>query len=195
MGLATSSGGEIPQTVLTCSRIGGVAFESVVQCPHPTGAQIKIKEQVELTGRAFVSPYRSRRLLGSLYGGPEQVGCRRLVQPDQLLYLGGRGNGCLGWRGNRRGRARPDRSWRDHRQSLVVGVGGRAFGQRAFGRLGRVRLAHRVWYNVRCDFRRGLLRRLGRHHRRRWGWLLGTRKRHTRSQAEQSQIKKQTWPP
>ena len=193
--LATSSGSKIPQTILTCGRVDSGAFESVVQCPHPTGAQIKIKEQVELTGRAPVSPHRSRRLLGSLDRGPEQVGCRRLVQPDQLLYLRGRGKDYLGWRSYRRGGAGPGRFWRDHRQSLIVGIGGRAFGRRAFGRLGRGRLAHRVWYDVRRDFSRGLLRWLNGHrHRRRCGWLLGTRKRHTRSEAEQSQIEKQTRP-
>jgi hypothetical protein len=70
-GLATSSGGKIAQAILAPGRVGSVAFELVVQCPHPTGTQIKIKKQIELAGRRLITPYRRRRLLGTLDSGPQ----------------------------------------------------------------------------------------------------------------------------
>jgi hypothetical protein len=51
--------------ILPSGRIGGVAFERVLQRPHLAAAQIEVKEQVELAISGLVSPHDSRRLLKS----------------------------------------------------------------------------------------------------------------------------------
>src|SRR5271165_5413028 len=71
--LGSASGDQLSQTILAPGRIGGIAFERIMQGPHPAASQIEIKKQVELAGGSLVPPYRSRRLFGSLHRCPEQA--------------------------------------------------------------------------------------------------------------------------
>ena len=167
------------------AEFGGVALERVVQCPHPAAAQIEVKEEVELAGGGFVSPYRCRRFLGPLGRGAQQPGCRRLVQPDQVLCLHGSGDRGAG--GALCG------FWFNHRQGLIAGLGGRAFGRR-----GRGGLAGGTRNGVlrRRHFRRGWLRRLNRCRLRgRRGRLPGARRQDGRSQTQQGGTKRRAPPP
>ena len=146
--LAAASDDELSQAILPSGRIVGRALERVVQCPHPAAAQIQVKEQIELACSGFVPPYRCRRFFGPLGRDPQQAGCRRLVQADQLL-------GLRWWRERRGGRGR--RWFRfDHGHSLVAGFGSRRFGRRRCCRLvRRTRSRVRRMRQQRC----GLLRR------------------------------------
>ena len=83
-GLAPAGDDERAQAILLLGRVGGIALERVMQGAHLAAAQIEVKEQVELAGGVAVAPYRGRRRLGLFGRGPEEVGRRRLVEPDQL---------------------------------------------------------------------------------------------------------------
>ena len=102
---------EVSQAILALGRIRCVALEGIMQCPHSTAAQIKVKIEVEFAGGRLVSPYRARRSLGPLGRLPQQTGCRRFIEPNQLGRLGG----SDGWRP---GGLRPERS-----RCLVAGAG------------------------------------------------------------------------
>ena len=66
------SGGKISKTILLAGRIGGVASERVMQCPHPAAAHIQVKEQIEFAVGGLIAPDRGWRLLASLHSGPEK---------------------------------------------------------------------------------------------------------------------------
>ena len=90
------SGGKISKTILLAGRIGGVAFERVMQCPHPAAAHIQVKEQIEFAVGGLIAPDRGWRLLASLHSvplseeppSPERGGMNQLARMERKRNAG-----------------------------------------------------------------------------------------------------------